>query len=74
MKSRNRKLRFAYFAATLITLGFVAVGSLPSLVPVYGLFVAGVLGAAGVLTAGNVSQKIFNKEVYLKELEMKGSE
>jgi len=66
----DRKLRFAYFSAALITLGFVATGFLPVLQSMYGLFVGAVGGIAALLLGANVVQKIGTQGAFIKELEI----
>jgi len=73
-KSRDRKLKFAYFAAVLITLGFVATGFAPLFQATFSTFVAGILATSGILSAANVVQKKVTKDVYMKELELSNGE
>ena len=69
--SNDRKNKFAYFCAVIMSLGYVASGFLEPLQGTFGLFIGGVAGIAGLMFAANVVQKATTKEVYLKELEMK---
>jgi hypothetical protein len=69
----NRKLKFAYFSAILITLGFAATGFFVPLQPSFGLFVGAIGALAALLFGANVGQKIGLKDTYIKELEIKNN-
>lgn len=55
---KSRKLVMAYASQGLITLGAFMAGKMAALVPVYGTFVGGILGAAALYMTHNVANSV----------------
>ena len=70
MKNSGRKIRFAYFVAMLLTLGFVSTLFSVVLSAVYGTFAGSLLALAAGVFASNVAQKKLLEASYMKQLEL----
>jgi hypothetical protein len=70
--NQNRKVKFAYFIAALITLGLIVPAIVPAALPAYVAYVTALGGLAGLMFGANVVQKIGTKDTYIRELEMNG--
>jgi hypothetical protein len=69
-RRRNRKITFAYFAATLVALALFLPVFIPASLPAYITFSSTIAGLAGLVFGSNVAQKVLTKDVYMKELEL----
>lgn len=68
--SKDRKIKFAYFVAALITLGFLVPVSNIALLPAYLTFTSSLAGIAALMFGANVVDKKLTQESYMKKLDI----
>jgi hypothetical protein len=66
----DKKIKFAYFVAILLTFGFIVPATIPAALSAYMAYATALGSLTTLLFSAHVLQRAATKDVYLKELEM----